>query len=100
MTKALYNAPGTFRAYVNSHPRAQFVISTDLLEESSCINVLVVVNKLLPPVIGTTVARYSRDRDCKRALKGLGYVQEGRVWRKRRSDEHHNVVNEPEAAHS
>lgn len=99
MTKALFNSPGALRAYVKEHPRAQFVISNDLLDESSSIKILVVVSKMLPPVVGDTVARYSRDRDCKRALKGLGYVQEGRAWRRQSVDEKQAEMAD-EAAHS
>lgn len=67
------------RQYVEDHPHAWFTITTDML--GPCI---IRTTKAFSGgyIAGIEVAHYSRDRDCRRALRELGFVQQGKVWKR------------------
>jgi hypothetical protein len=68
--------PGNLQVFAKNHP-SQCVSIDPLLGDNACIRQWDGGNPL-----GKIIAYYSRLRDARRALKRLGYVQEGAAWRK------------------
>lgn len=69
---------GKLNHFVHDHPNTPLCIHTDILG-SSGVHVLA---QYPFPSVGERVVTYSRERDCRRALKYIGYVQEGKAWRR------------------
>jgi|SRR6478609_5314563 hypothetical protein len=86
--------PGSLKLYVKDHPNSRFAVSSDMY--GFTIQAAVKLNSLMT-VLGPTVAHYSRDRDAWRALRDLGYVQEGRWWRKAKQETKDETTEQCEA---
>lgn len=74
MTKS-YTVAGLNR-FLRDFSRSRVCISKDIDGHT--------INQYLPnctPSVGYVIASYSRVRDARRALKKLGYVQEGLSWK-------------------
>lgn len=64
---------GNLKRWATKHPFTTFLLT----DNGGCT----AVNALFSGGY-TKLAEYSRERDAKRALRDLGYTQEGRYWRK------------------
>lgn len=67
---------GNLNRYAKDHPRRCVCIVQQLGGGG-----LICAYNTDTQTIGDTIAAYARCRDCRRALRRLGYVQEGRAWR-------------------
>lgn len=74
MTKS-YTIGGLNR-FIRNFPRNRVCISKDMDGPT--------INRYVPlghTCVGEVIASYSRERDARRALRNLGYVQEGVAWK-------------------
>lgn len=70
---------GKLSAYIKAYPNDDFVV----LHESVWINRGFANFAIYSATrTGPVIERYKRDRDAWRALRNLGYVREGKRWRK------------------
>ena len=73
------NFRGRLATYIKQYPNDEFVVLTESVWTGKGFVNFAVYSATRT---GTVLERYSRDRDAWRALRNLGYVREGKRWRK------------------
>lgn len=69
---------GKLNQFVREHPNTPLCIHVDITG-SAGIHVMTACQH---PYAAERIVTYARMRDCRRALKNIGYIQEGKAWRK------------------